>query len=164
VDWEIKLTSQEHIMMATAAENVTADVVNQAVEGFNSALRAGLKAQEESVRWWLDAMGEAGSVQALQKKVEEFVETAIPTMQKNTQDYLKVLDENSRNSLELLKKALDTTQSDSMAEVQGKMRELWEGSLSAVRRNVQSMLQLNSRIMQSYGQLLVRSGGNGDKA
>lgn len=151
-------------MTATATESVTTEVLNQAVETFNSALRAGLKVQEESVRWWLDAMGEAGSLQAMQKKAEEIVESAIPTMQKNTQEYLKALDENSRNSLELLKKAMDTTQSESLAEVQGKMRELWESSLTAVRRNVQSMLQLNARVMQSYGQMLIRTGGNGEKA
>ena len=66
--------------------------------------------------------------------------------------------------MDLLKKAYEAAQSESVAEVQAKLREMWEGSLAAFRSNMQSAVQLNTRLTESYGHFLNKSGGNGRAA
>ena len=119
--------------MAAATEKMATDLMSQAMESFAGAMRTGLKVQEETAKWWLEAIGDAGSITCMQKKAQEFVDNAVPTLQQNAQECLKVLDQNSRNSLELLKKAYEAAQSESVAEVQAKMRDMWETSLATVR-------------------------------
>jgi hypothetical protein len=147
--------------MVTVNEKLAGDLMNQAMENFSSAMKTGLKVQEEAAKWWLDAAGDAGSLVGMQKKAQEFVRSAVPALRANAEDYLRAMDQNSRKSLDLLKKAYDVAQSDSVADVQAKLREMWEDSLAAVRSNVQSAVQLNTRLMESYRDLVGKAAGNG---
>lgn len=140
--------------MAVATQKIVTDLFDQAVETFNGALKTGLKVQEEATKWWLDAVGDAGSVQKVQQKVQEMVVDAIPAAQQNAEEYLKTLDRSCRSSLDLLKKAYEPGQCESVADCQAKTRELWEASLGALRTHAQAMVQLNGRIMESCNGLV----------
>jgi len=150
--------------MATATERLGTDLMKQAMESFSGAMRTGLKMQEEAAQWWMGALGDVGSPLGLQKKAQELMSSAVPMFQNNAQECLKVLDQNSRNSLDLLKKGFEVAQSESVAEVQAKLREMWERSLAEVRSNVQSVVQLNSRIMQTCSDFLSKEPLNGKEA
>ena len=140
--------------MAVATQKIVTDLFEQAVDTFNGALKTGLKVQEEATKWWVDAMGDAGSVQKTQKKVQDMVTEAIPVAQQNTEEYIKTLDRSCRTSLDLLKKAFEPGQCESIADVQTKTRELWEASLGALRTHSQAMVQLNSKVTESCNGLL----------
>jgi hypothetical protein len=150
--------------VATATEKLGSDLMKQAMDSFSGVMRTGLKMQEEAAQWWLDAIGDVGSPNGMQKKAQEFMSSAVPVLQHNAQECLKVLDQNSRNSLDLLKKAYEAAQSESVAEVQAKLREMWESSLAEVRANVQSVVQLNTRMMQTCNDFLSKEPVNGKVA
>jgi hypothetical protein len=148
--------------MQAASQKVVSELFDQAVETFNGALKTGLKVQEEATRWWLDVLGDAGSLQKVQHKLQEIVEDALPAAQKNAEECLKVLDRGSRTSMELLKKAFETGQSQSASEIQAKVRDLWEASLTALRSNAQAVVQLNARALEACSDLVGKTfAGNG---
>jgi BMFP domain-containing protein YqiC len=136
--------------MAMKPQQVMSELVEQAVGCFDAALKTGVKLQEDATKWWSDMLNEAGSIQEWQKKLTSCMTDAIPTAQKNAEECLHMIDQNTRSSMDLLKKAFDACQSESIADAQGKMQELWSASLSALRQNAQTIVQTNARVMESW--------------
>src|SRR5512146_794855 len=79
----IPITHNKETTMAVATERMATDLMNQTMESFAGAMRTGLKVQEETAKWWLEAIGDAGSITCMQKKAQEFVDNAVPTFQQN---------------------------------------------------------------------------------
>lgn len=136
--------------MPATQQKMMTDLFQQAVETFEAAVQTGVKVQEEATRWWTDALSEAGSLQEWQKKAQTIVSEAIPTAQKNAEEYMKLIDQNYHNSLDLLKRAFETGQSDSLAQAQAKTQELWEATLTTLRTNAQAIVQANARALESW--------------
>lgn len=136
--------------MAMKPQQVMSELVDQAVGCFDAALKTGVKLQEDASKWWSEMLNEAGSIQDWQKKMASCVTDAIPTAQKNAEECLHMIDQNTRNSMELLKRSFDACQSESIADAQGKIQELWAASLTALRQNAQAMVQTNARAMESW--------------
>ena len=137
---------------------------DDAVQSFNEAVKAGTKVQEEIGKWWTDALQQAGPVEDWQKKSKAVMSDAIPAAQKNAEELLKLVEQNYKKSLAMLKKAWDVERGDAAA-VCGKTQELWESSLELVRDNAQAMSQANLKMMEVWAGLL-RVGaqaGNGKK-
>ncbi len=136
--------------MVAKPQRIVTELFEQAVDTFDAAVKAGVKLQEEAARWWSDVLSEAGSAQDWQRKMQSAMAEAIPTAQKNAEEGLRVLDQSTRSSLELLKRAFEAGQSESIAQAQAKAQELWEASLAAMRKNAQAMVQANARAMESW--------------
>src|SRR5690349_17590212 len=78
---------------ATKSDSVSG-LFDQAVSTFGDALKAGVKIQEEVGKWWSDALEQAGPVTEWQKKSRAIFGDAIPTAQKNTEEWLKLVEQN----------------------------------------------------------------------
>lgn len=143
--------------MPATAEAKMQDMFDQAMETFGGALRAGVKFQEDMTHWWNEAMGQFGSVQEWQKKSCAVLTEAIPTAQKSADEYMRVVDQNYRSSMDILRKTLETGKCESTAEAQAKTQHIWEQAMSAVRANAQAMAQANVKSMESWADFFKKS-------
>jgi hypothetical protein len=157
VDVPINISFERVTAMTAKAEARMTSLFDQAVQTFGDAMKAGVKMQEEMGRWWSDAIEQAGPVNEWQKRSRAIVCEAIPAAQHNTEEFMKVMEQNYRRSLDLLKKAVDSEPSVSPTDVQTKTQELWDASMEVVRDNAQAMAQVNVKMMETWAELLKKN-------
>jgi len=133
------------------------ELFEEAMKNYDQALQSGIKLQEDTARWWTECMTKAVAPQEWQKRVQALASDTIPIMQKRMEESLRVVEQSARTSLDLLKQALDTVQSDSAASAQSKLQDLWEASLQAFRNNAQALTQANARVIESWSQLFTQA-------
>lgn len=143
-------------MPATPTEAVTG-LFDQAVQTFGEALRAGVKAQEQIAGFWSEALRMSPN-QDYQRKARTFLSDAVPAAQKSTEELLRTIDANYRRSVELLKKACDSGNVATAADMQSRAQNLWETSVELVKENTQALAQTNARILEMWADLLRQNG------
>jgi len=135
-------------------KNPMSELMEQAMKNYEQALQSGLKLQEESSRWWTDFMTQSTTATDWQKRWKTAATQTIPIVQKRMEESLRLVEQSSQTSLDLLKQALAVTGSDSPANAQTKVQQLWEASLRALRQNTQAVAQANAKVVESWMQLL----------
>jgi hypothetical protein len=140
--------------MSDKAKTPMSELMDQAMKNYEQALQASLKLQEESSKWWTDFMTQATAPADWQNRWRTTANQSIPVVQKRMEESLRLLEQSSRTSLELLKQAMAVSVSDSTASAQTKLQELWEASLEALRNNAQVVSQANGKFVESWMQLL----------
>jgi len=150
--------------MATKTENLMTDLFHQAVETYNDAVKTSVKAQEEIAEWWQDRLGELGSIEDWQDRMQGFAKEVTPLAQQNADECIKLIQQNTQNSLALLRQAFEASRGESVADVQKKTQEIWEASLSAVRQNTEAMVQANAKAMSAWTEMLTRGKNGAAKA
>jgi hypothetical protein len=138
--------------MAAKAEAAVSSMFEDALQTYNDAVKAGVKVQEEVGKWWSDAIDHAGPAEEWQKKSKAVLSEAIPAAQKNAEEWLKLVEQNYKRSLALLKKAWETDTDAST--MRAKTQELWESSLELVRDNAQAIAQANMKMMEVWSGVL----------
>jgi hypothetical protein len=136
--------------MTDKAKTPASDVFDQALKNYEQALRTGVKLQEDAGKWWSRMVSQASSPQDLQKQINALANDAIPATQKTLEGYLDLLEQNSRASVDLLKKGMETVQSTSLADSQNKVVEFCEGTLKSLKASAQTVVDVNSAAMDSW--------------
>src|SRR5437867_5653042 len=80
----------------------------------------------------------------------------LPEAQKRMEDGLRLVEQNSRASLELLKlfkKAVEVPRTNPLAESQTQLLSFWEASLNSMRDSAQAVAQANTQAMESWLEL-----------
>ncbi len=150
---QTETSNQKNDRMSDNIKSPLSEVVEQAMKNYDQALQAGLKLQEESSKWWTDFMTQTAAPADWQKRWNAAAVETIPVVQKRMEESLRLLDEGSRTSLDLLKQALQVASTDSAANAQSKLQGLWESSLQALRNNAQAVSQANAKVVESWMQL-----------
>lgn len=73
------------------------------------------------------------------------------------EESVRLMEHNSRTSLDLLKKATEAGCSMSLSEAQNKLRDLWETSLEALNQNAQAVTRTNARVVESWMDFMRRN-------
>ncbi len=124
---------------------------DQALDNYEQALKAGLRLQEESTRWWAGVLNQAASPAQWQRAINAFTDESFPAAQKQVmEEALQLVEQNSRKSLELLRKASQVNWPSSPAETQVRLQELWKDSLELLRSNAAAMVQANQRALDIW--------------
>jgi ribosomal protein S7 len=126
------------------------EVFEQAMKNYEQALKTGLQLQEESAQWWNKALNQSSTVEELYKQIQTMTKDVIPTAQKRMKEFVKIIEQNSETSLDLLKKAVDASVTPPSAETSGKWVGFWEASLNAVRENAQAVTELNNHVVDAW--------------
>jgi len=150
--------------MSTRTDSDVMQVLDTAVSAFGDAMKAGVKAQEEMTKCWSDALSSGNPLGDWQKRSRQMFDDAVPAAQRQTQELLKLVEQNYRRSVDLLKKALDTDHNGTANGVQEKLRALWEESVSVVRENTEAMAQVNVKILEAWTDLLKKNFEQGEAA
>jgi BMFP domain-containing protein YqiC len=144
----------EELVMEVKQQKAMVDLFEQAMDTYNSAFKTGIKMQEDTARWWADLMGETSPVQDWQKRAQAMMADAMPLAQKTAEEALRVIEQNSRTSLDLLRKVFDTAQSESVSDARDKIQGLWEASLGTLRENAQALVQANAKTIESWSEFM----------
>ena len=127
-----------------------ADLFEQAIKNYEQALKTGLKLQEDSLRMWTGLVNQSTAPQDLQKRAKALADEIIPQTQKTIEDNLKLVEQNSRTSIDLLKKAAATAQATTVQDAQSKFLSFCETSLNAVRDTTMAVTQANAKAIESW--------------
>jgi polyhydroxyalkanoate synthesis regulator protein len=142
------------------------ELFNQAVETFETAIRTGVKMQEEYARWFAHMLSDVGSPQEWQSKGQTIISESMQMAQKNFDEAIRMMNENTRTGLELMQQAFETRQAGSTSDAQARTREIWETALGALRNNTEAVVQANSRMLETWAELAkkLRSNTTGKEA
>jgi hypothetical protein len=143
--------------MPTKTETQFTGLFDQAVESFGESMKVGVKFQEDLAKWWADALEQTGPMQNWHKRTRAMVSEVVPAAQKNAEEWMRIMEDNYRRSIDLMRRAFEPTQSTNPAEMQARTRELWEASLEVIRNNAQAMAQANVRMMELWSDILRRN-------
>lgn len=139
--------------MATRESDVM-QVLDSALGAFGDALKAGVKAQEEMTKWWTGAAENVNPLADWQKRSRRIFDEGVPAAQKQLEDWMKVVEQNYRRSIDLLKKAVESDQNGMLDGFRDRLRTLWEESVGVVRENAEAMAQANIRLMEAWNELV----------
>jgi hypothetical protein len=126
------------------------DLFDQAMKSYEQAMKTGVKLQEESARFFSNLVGQTASPQDWQKRAKTMMDEFIPQTQKTVDEGLKLIEQTSRTSIELLKKAVAAGQPTSAQDAQARFLGLWEASLNAMRDTAVSITQANNKAIESW--------------
>jgi translation initiation factor 2 alpha subunit (eIF-2alpha) len=136
--------------MSDKPKTPASEMFDQALKNYEQALRTGLKVQEEAGKYLTRLLNQAASPQDLQKQFVSFANETIPTTQKSMEGYLDLLEQNSRASVDLLKKGLEAAQTTDVGETQTKVVEFCEASLKSLKANAQAIAEINTKAIDSW--------------
>ena len=136
--------------MKDKSDNPASEMLDQGLKNYEQALRAGLKIQEEAGKCWTSLLNQAVSAEDLQKRIATFTNDVIPATQKSLAGYLELLEQNSRASVELIKKCMETAPPTSYPETQARVVEFCESSLKSLKANTQAIVDINAKAIDSW--------------
>ena len=143
-------------MAATMETSSVTTFFDQATTAFGEALKGGVKLQEQVAGYWTDAL-KAVPTADFQKK-SRFLGDAVPTAQKNVEEYVKVVDANYKRSVALLKKACEGTSPVTPADLQAKAQGLFEAAVEVVKENTTALAQANLKMLELWADVLRENG------
>ena len=132
------------------------ELLDVAMGSYEKAFRTGLKLQEESGKWWTAFLEQTGPSREWQKTIRTMASELLPEAQKRVEDGLRMVEQNSRASLEylrLFKRTVEVPHANPIAESQNKLLGFWEESLNSVRDSAQAIAQANTQAMESWMEL-----------
>ncbi len=135
--------------MGTATANYE-ELVEQSARLFENALKAGITVQQQSAKWFAETFRGLGGSQ-WQNKGQAAAEQVMTVVQKQAEETIRNMNDSAKSSLELLQKAFEIRQDGSMAEHETRNREIWESVLGSLRKNTETMVNANARVIESWG-------------
>jgi hypothetical protein len=145
--------------MATATQTNLTELYRNALEQFESALKTGVKIQEESIKMLTSWAKEPPLMPDWTQKAQANFMEAISAMPERYEEAMRLMNEHSKNAMELLHKGFEAGRSTNLAEAQENVRELWEMTLGVLRNNIHSLLKTQSKAVQKWEEVAGCMGG-----
>jgi hypothetical protein len=139
--------------MSTATTADFSELFEKSASLFENALKAGVTVQQDSAKWFADTLRGLGVSQQWPSKNKAALETALAAAKKNVNEGVQLMSENVKASLDLLDKAFQARHTDSEAENRDRAREMWEGAVASLRKNTETMVQANARVIESWASI-----------
>jgi hypothetical protein len=151
---------QETKRAAQETATKAAGLFDHAARTFGETLKASFRVQEEWAKSFSDAIKQVTPTCEFQKQSASIFAAAIPIAQKNTEELMKAIEQNYKKSLELLRKAFDTQNPETTADLQSRTQRLWEDSVQLFRENTDALTAANIKIVENWSEV-IRKGGSG---
>lgn len=154
--------------MATETTQLMTTMFQQATENFNETMRAGLKYQEETARFWTEATGKG--LQQFQKQAEKVTDEIFPTANKNLKHFHQQFDAQAEKGLEMLQRTLESGEPRVARETIDQTMGMWRKSFDAMRSSVDMMSKANTDMFHNWSEMANKpctpagSKGNGKTA
>jgi hypothetical protein len=156
---EGKTMSAAEPKKATAATSETiAELFHEAMRSYEKALTAGIQLQEESVNLWKDLLSKLASPEEFQTKFESMRADAFPQARERMEEFVETFNRMSNQTIDLFDKMLTIYHAISVPEAQRRVGDLIESSLTALRVNVHSAMNINAKIVADWKELINRFG------
>lgn len=144
--------------MRTSMQPGISQFFDQAAQTFDMAMRAGLRFQEESMRWWAEMIPMANY---LQQSTAQHAQRIMPSMepfaQQNASQCFAFIGQSCQTGMDMLRQAFAPGASASgfeapYFEMQKRIGEFWQQSFGALRSNTRDLVNFNSRMMEFWGE------------
>ena len=142
---------------AATSENIN-EFFHEAMRCYEQALKSGIQLQEESVNLWKDLLSKLGSSEEFQAKLESMTKEAFPKARERMEEFVETFNRTSKQTIDLFNKTMGVYQATSVPEAQRRVHDLIESSLTALRTNVHSALDMNAKIIADWKELVDRFG------
>jgi len=129
------------------------EAADKAMKNYEQAVRTGLKLQEEASHLWTNLLNQSASPQDWQNRFSGATTVAngiLPAAQKRLEEVLNLVEQNTKSSTDLFKKAADVCQTTTLPECQSKWLDLCTASIDLARSNFEAAAQINSRAVDSW--------------
>lgn len=136
--------------MTDKTTNPQSELFEQGLKNYEQALAAGVKLHEEACKCWTKLLNRAASPQEFQKYATSLASEVIPATQKAIDGSVQLLEQASRASVDLVKKAFEAAQVTEYSEAQAKVVDFCEGSLKSLKANAQAIVDINSKAVDSW--------------
>ena len=136
--------------MTDKTKTAPSEVFEQTLKNYEQTLRAGLKMQEQAGQWWTNLLNQTASTQDFQKRVKAMTKDIIPPVQKRMEEYLNLLEKNTRANVDLLKKAVEGPQPTSPSDYQAKVVDFCETSLNLCKSNIEAVAGIQNKMIEAW--------------
>lgn len=126
------------------------ELLDQATKTYFGAIKKGLKTQEDLAARWLDLCEKTDSGGYVPQAFQHALKEAIPVVEKQTEETLKIVENGTRRGLDLLAEALESGRIATPSETETKVEKLWENSLDAMRETAEVILRTNTQMMEAW--------------
>lgn len=135
----------------TKAQAQTIGLMEETMRTYEQSIRTGLKMQEEASKWWINMFNQTAASQDWQRRVTRIVEEWIPVAQEGLDESMKMMEQNARVGMDLMKRTVEAVQCSAIPrESQIRWMDLWECSAKTLRSNAQSMNAVNEKAFGSF--------------
>lgn len=137
--------------MISTANSKSGDLFQQAMGSFETALRTGMKLQEDSMHRCVEILRDVGSPLEWERTVPAKVSKAIAAMQQNLDQSIRFMNHNAQQTVDLMETALSIHRSNGNgSEEDG---DFWAYALNSMQTNAEIIRQANARVMESWSEL-----------
>jgi hypothetical protein len=106
------------------------------------------------VNLWKDLLSKLGSPEEFQAKLESMRADAFPQARERMEEFVETFNRMSNQTIDLFEKTLSVYQATSVTDAQRRVHDLIESSLTALRINVHSALNMNAKIITDWKELV----------
>lgn len=115
--------------------HTTNDMFRMMSDNFSSAMRNGMKFQEDALRFWNDAFTRSSEQFRVRMGTGEEM---FPVARKNADRFAKIMDEQTSRNLDLLRQAIDAAGSQNFGEMNDKFAHIWRSSFDGIRHTAEA--------------------------
>lgn len=149
--------------MTTDTKEFATDMFHQAADSFKKTMEAGIKVQEQFTKMWMVPMTMPSNFEDMRKRGEKISTDYVSLMEKNMQQIQRSFDEQSKTTMDLMKKAFDAAKGQNPSEIQNRSQELFQSSMDSVKNFTDTLVKTNTQIMENWSNLM-GSAFNGHQA
>lgn len=135
------------------------EIFDQAMKGYEQALRTSARLQEDAARWWTNVLQQTSCTHEWQRQISSVVAEAIPTAERNLEESLRLVDQSCKTGFNLLKRAVNSPRTNSTSDMQSQMQDLFQTSLNVLHSNIQAVTESQARVVESWTEFM-RKGIN----
>jgi polyhydroxyalkanoate synthesis regulator protein len=136
--------------MTEKSKTQSSDLFEQAFANYEKTFKTSLKMQEEASKHWSELFAQAMPVSTWQTSAQSVNTEAVGLIRKQLEESLKVIEQCSQKSIELLKQGLKSIDVPPSESTPAQLQELWQSCLQALQRNAQSVVHLNGKVMSAW--------------
>ena len=137
--------------MISTANSKSGNLFHQAMDSFQTTVRAGMKLREESVQRCVEILRDVGSPLEWERTVPAKVTKAIAAMQQNVEQSIRFMNENAQQTVNLMETGLQMHRANSDGDEEDGY--FWTYAVNAMQTNAEIIRQANARVLESWGEL-----------
>lgn len=132
--------------MAVETKDILSDMFQQACDSFNKTMKTGAKFQQDVARFWTDAAGK--NVEEMRDQFENVAQEAFPFNKKNLERFQRLFDEQTQQTLEMLRQTFDSGRPTDIQEMFQRTSELWRTSFDTIRASADAMAKTSTEMFE----------------
>jgi flavin-dependent dehydrogenase len=139
--------------MVTEMKDYTGKWFETLSDGFKTCMEAGRFAQESMFKaagTWFPEGGENEAMGEVRDRTQRLARAWQPTMRRNADTAMTLLDANYKAGMDLAKASFDTMHDLNRENFEDRTRRMWDASFGAVRTNVNALSTATKATMESF--------------